>query len=220
MMDRLARAMTATAALLLLALFAFPLWRIDLLAPQYPEGIGMLIRIDDVVGLKEQDLHNINSLNHYIGMKEIHAESIPELRYMPWLVGALVVTGLLVAAWGRRRALVAWLGGFLVLGLAGLADFYRWSYDYGHDLDPDAIIKVPGMSYQPPMLGSKQLLNFTATSWPAWGGIAAGVAFALGALALWHAYRTRGVHTPTFSSGTATSTTATTSRPPTALAGA
>ena len=220
MMDRISRAMTATAALLLLALFAFPLWRIDLLAPQYPEGIGMLIRIDDVVGLKEQDLHNINSLNHYIGMKEIHAESIPELRYMPWLVGALVVTGLLVAAWGRRRALVAWLGGFLVLGLAGLADFWRWSYDYGHDLDPDAIIKVPGMTYQPPLLGSKQLLNFTATSWPTWGGIAAGVAFALGALALWHAYRTRGVHTPTFSSGTASSTTVTTSRPPTALAGA
>src|SRR4051812_10483648 len=141
MMDRLARVMTATAALLLLALFAFPLWRIDLLAPQYPEGIGMLIRIDDVTGQKPQDLHNINSLNHYIGMKEIHAESIPELRWMPWLAGALVVTGLLVAAWGRRRALAAWLVVLLALGLAGLADFWRWAYDYGHDLDPDAIIK-------------------------------------------------------------------------------
>ena len=215
MMDRLARALTAVAALLLLALYAFPLWRIDLLAPQYPEGIGMLIRIDDVVGVKEQDLHNINGLNHYIGMKEIHAESIPELHWMPWLVGALVVTGLLVAAWGRRRALVAWLGAFLVLGLAGLADFWRWSYDYGHDLDPEAIIKVPGMSYQPPMIGTKQLLNFTATSWPSWGGIAAAVAFAIGALALWRAYHTRG----SSPADTVRESSTAKARPPAALAG-
>ena len=188
MMDRLARAMTAAAALLLLLLFAFPLWRIELLAPQYPEGIGMLIRIDDVQGIKEQDLHNINGLNHYIGMKEIHADAIPELRYMPWLVGALIAMGLLVAAWGRRRALAAWLATFLALGLAGLADFWRWAYDYGHDLDPDAIIKVPGMSYTPPIIGTKQLLNFTASSWPSTGAIAAGIAFAIGALALWRSY--------------------------------
>lgn len=217
MMDRLTRTMTAAAALLLLALFALPLWRIDLLAPQYPEGIGMLIRIDDVQGIKEQDLHNINGLNHYIGMKEIHAESIPELRWMPWLVGALVAAGLLAAAWGRRRALVAWLGTFLALGLAGLADFWRWAYDYGHDLSPDAIIKVPGMSYTPPILGTKQLLNFTASSWPASGGIAAGAAFLLGVLALWLAYR-RPVR-PASSARATSATAASRARPPAAIAG-
>ena len=215
MLDRLEKALTAAAALLLLTLFALPLWRIDLLAPQYPEGIGMLIRIDDVQGLKPQDLNNINSLNHYIGMKEIHAESIPELRYMPWLVAALVVSGLLVAAWGRRRALAAWLGAFLVLGLAGLADFYRWAYDYGHDLSPDAIIKVPGMTYTPPIIGTKQLLNFTASSWPAAGGIAAGLAFALGAFALWHARRRRAAEPLVAARGTGAADRA---RPP-ALAG-
>jgi len=215
MMDRLARTMTAVAALLLLATLALPLWRIDLVAPQYPEGIGMLIRIDDIEGLKPQDLHNINSLNHYIGMKEIHAESIAELRWMPWLVGALLVTGLLVAAWGRRRALGAWLGAFLVLGLAGLADFWRWAYDYGHDLDPDAIIKVPGMSYTPPIIGTRQLLNFTAASWPAAGGVAAGLAFALGALALWHAYRRPARRSPL----AVPNEGAAPARPPAALAG-
>jgi copper chaperone NosL len=214
-MDRLARLMTATASLALLAVFALPLWRIELLAPQYPEGIGMLIRIDDVQGIKPNDLNNINGLNHYIGMKEIHAESIPELRYMPWLVGALVVTGLLVAAWGRRRALVGWLGTFLLLGVAGLVDFWRWAYDYGHDLAPDAIIKVPGMSYTPPIIGTKQLLNFTATSWPAAGGIVAGVAFAIGALALWRSWRTES----TARDARVTAGRATRSRAPTALAG-
>ena len=49
-------------------------------------------------------------------------------------------------------------------------DFYQWLYDYGHNLNPHAAIKVPGMTYQPPMLGYKQLLNFLAGSFPDIGG--------------------------------------------------
>ena len=67
----------------------------------------------------------------------------------------------------------------------GLADFYKWEYDYGHDLDTEnAIIKIPGMNYQPPRIGSKQLLNFRATSLPAAGGIALVVSLALGVAAV------------------------------------
>jgi copper chaperone NosL len=54
----------------------------------------------------------------------------------------------------------------VVLGIAGLIDFYMWGYDYGHNLNPRAPIKVPGMSYQPPLIGCKQLLNINACSWP------------------------------------------------------
>ena len=180
----LSRLLTVLAAVLLLGAFAFPLWRIDLEAPQYPEGIGMLIRVNTVEGVKPQDLQNINGLNHYIGMKEIQPDAIPELVYMPWIVAALVVAGLVAAAVNRRGALVAWLGTLGVVGVLGLYDFWRWGYDYGHDLDPHAIIQVPDMAYQPPLIGSKQLLNFTAHSWPAAGGILIGVGFALGAVAL------------------------------------
>jgi len=55
-------------------------------------------------------------------------------------------------------------------GIAGLVDFYLWGYDYGHNLDPNAAIKVPGMSYQPPLIGTKELLNFVAFSGPDTGG--------------------------------------------------
>jgi copper chaperone NosL len=55
------------------------------------------------------------------------------------------------------------------MGIVGLYDFYLWEYDYGHNLDPRAIIKIEGMSYQPPLIGSEKLLNFTATSLPSWG---------------------------------------------------
>lgn len=184
-----ARLVAALAAVPMVGAYLFPLWRIDLEAPQYPEGIGMLIRLHTVTGVKEQDLDNINGLNHYIGMKAIVPDAIPELRWMPWIVGALAAGALLVALVRRRAALVAWLVAFLALGLAGLADFWKWGYEYGHELDPEAIIKIPGMVYQPPLLGTKQLLNFTAHSWPALGAWCLGLAFALGAAALWMTWR-------------------------------
>lgn len=166
MLTRLSRVVLAGLSLALLALFALPLWRVELEAPQYPEGLGFFIWIDRMSG----DLQSINGLNHYIGMKTIVPESIPELQLMPWALGALVAAGLVAAAWGRRKGLVAWV---LALGggaVAGLIDFWIWGYDYGHNLDPTAAIKIPGMSYQPPVIGSKQLLNFHATSLPAAGG--------------------------------------------------
>jgi len=189
-MGRTARWLMVAAAALLVTMYVAPVWTVRLAAPQYPEGLGMHIRLHTIEGVKEHDLQNINGLNHYIGMKEIVPDSIPELQYMPWIVAGLIATGLLVAALGRRRLLVGWLAAFALLGAAGLYDFWRWAYDYGHNLDVEqAAIVVPGMSYQPPVIGTKQLLNFTASSWPAAGGIAAGIAFVLAAAALFIDYR-------------------------------
>jgi hypothetical protein len=165
------------AVALMATAYILPLWRVDLIAPQYPEGLGMLIRIDGVVGLKENDLNSINGLNHYIGMKAIEPDAIPELKWMPWILAGLIAGGLAVAGLGRRLPLYVY--GVVLIGVlsAGLWDYWRWGYDYGHDLDTEhAIIKIPGMTYSPPVIGRKKLLNFTATSWPSGGGIALGLA--------------------------------------------
>jgi len=186
------RLLAAAASILLIGMFVWPIWRIDLTAPQYPEGLGLEIRISTIAGLTPYDLDRINNLNHYIGMKAIEPEAIPELAVMPWLVGGLIAMGLLVAALGRRPMLYAWTTAFATVAIAGVADFWRWSYDYGHNLDfENAIIKVPGMSYQPPLIGTKQLLNFTATSWPGVGGSLAFLAMALAITAVVLAWRTR-----------------------------
>ena len=200
-MKTASRILVAAGALLLLALYVVPLWSISLFAPQYPEGLGMVIRLTTVTGARPTDLQTINGLNHYIGMRPIQPESIPELHWFPILVAALVVLGLAASLLGRRRLVVAWLGGVAAFGALGLADFWRWAYDYGHDLDAEhAIIKVPGMTYQPPIIGTKHLLNFTATSWPSTGAWLALAAFVLGLTSLYLERRRR----PSDPSGTRT----------------
>ena len=152
----------------------------------------MKIRLTTVVGAKDNDLRNINQLNHYIGMKVIDPDGIPELKYMPWAVAGLSIMGLVVAVIGRRKLLAGWVTVLIVGSLIGLADFWRWTYDYGHNIDTEhAIIKIPGTFYQPPIFGVKQILNFTATSWPAPGGLAVMAGVTLACVATVLAFRTR-----------------------------
>jgi copper chaperone NosL len=182
---RLSRILFAFAALLFSGMLVLPVWRISLIAPQYPEGLGMVIDLHTLHGVKEHDLVNINELNHYIGMRVIDPQQLPEFRVLPWLVGGLALLALAVAVTGRRKLGWAWIGGVLTFATLGLLDFWRVSYDFGHNLDfDDAIIKVPGMVYQPPVIGVKQILNFTASSWPASGTWLAAFAVAVGVFAL------------------------------------
>jgi copper chaperone NosL len=184
-MTRFSRVLLACAASLVVFALCVPLWRIQLIAPQYPEGLGMEIHAGTVRGVKEHDLENINKLNHYIGMKPIEPGDIAELRVIPWFIAGLAVAGVVAAAVGRRKFAIGWLVGFALVGALGLWDFRRWAHDYGTNLDTEhAIIKVPDMTYEPPIIGTKQLLNFTATSLPDVGSLILGAAFVLAAYAV------------------------------------
>ena len=186
MMNKNERIIIFIAAIILLGAFLFTIWKIDLQAPQYPEGIGLRIWVNQITGLNEYDLNNINKLNHYIGMKEIVPSSIPELKIMPYIVVFLISVGILVSILKRKRFLTIWLALIVILMIAGLYDFYIWGYDYGHNLNPNAPIKVPGMSYQPPLLGSKQLLNMKSISLPDIGSYFIGISFLLGSYVLFN----------------------------------
>ena len=112
----------------------------------------------------------INGLNHYIGMKHIHVDMFPEFTYLVYIVGFYILFGLIVAITGWRKLLYAYLILTVLGGFAAMYDFYQWGYDYGHNLDPKAAIQVPGLYYQPPLVGHKTLLNFDAYSYPDIGG--------------------------------------------------
>lgn len=162
----ISRALIAVAALLMISAYFVPLWQILMWAPQYPEGLEMNIWINTITG----DVKIISALNHYIGMKHIEVSMFPEFTYMIYIVGFIIAFGLLTALINKRFMLWTFIGLLITSGVAALVDFYLWGYDYGHNLDPTAAIIVPGMSYQPPLIGTKQLLNFTAFSGPDIGG--------------------------------------------------
>ena len=162
----ISRVLIALAAVLMVSAYFLPLWQILMWAPQYPEGLEMDIWINDIKG----DVKIISALNHYIGMKHIEVAMFPEFQYMGYIVGSLIGFGLLTALINKRIMLWSYVVLLVATGVAALVDFYLWGYDYGHNLDPTAPIVVPGMSYQPPLIGTKQLLNFTAFSGPDIGG--------------------------------------------------
>lgn len=165
-MKPISRVMIALSALALLALLTVPIWRIDLRAPQYPEGLYLQIFADRFSG----DVEKINGLNHYIGMAHIKNEAFPEFVLLPKIIMVLSALGVVAALWGRRILLFAGLVTLSGFGLWALWRMWDWGYEYGHNLDPRAAIKVEDMAYQPPLIGHKQLLNFDAWSTPDTGG--------------------------------------------------
>ena len=184
------RAILVISGMALFAVIVLPIWRIELDAAQYPEGLELLIYSNKLEG----DVAIINGLNHYIGMKTLHAEDFIEFSVLAYLIGffgaLFVLTGLL----GRRKGLYCLFGAFVLFGVVSMIDFWRWLYAYGHELDPSAPIKVPGMAYQPPLIGFKQLLNFGAFSIPDIGGwifIACGVLLTYCVYAEWRIAKSR-----------------------------
>ena len=169
-------------ALLLILVLYVPMWRIELNAPQYPEGLGLTIYANKLGG----DVAIINGLNHYIGMKTLHEKDFVEFIALPYCIVFFSIFTMLAALIARKNILYTLLVFFILFGVIAMADFWHWEYNYGHDLNPDAAIKVPGMSYQPPLIGYKQLLNFGAYSIPDIGGwIFIFVGIALLALSIW-----------------------------------
>jgi copper chaperone NosL len=160
------RVLLILCGLALIAVLYVPMWRIDLDAPQYPEGLKLLIYAKKIGG----NVDIINGLNHYIGMKTLHDADFIEFTVLPWIILFFIAAFILTALMAKRRIFFFIFSLFVCFGAVAMVDFWRWEYNYGHNLNPDAAIIVPGMAYQPPLIGYKQLLNFGAYSMPDIGG--------------------------------------------------
>jgi copper chaperone NosL len=162
----ISRALLFICGIGLLVVLFVPMWRIDLDAPQYPEGLRLLIYANKLAG----DADIINGLNHYIGMKTLHTADFIEFTILPGIIVFFAILFIIASIAAKRRWMNALCILFVTFGIVAMVDFWRWEYDYGHNLNPDAAIIVPGMAYQPPLIGFKQLLNFGAYSMPDIGG--------------------------------------------------
>ncbi|MGB5007969.1 MAG: nitrous oxide reductase accessory protein NosL [Ferruginibacter sp.] len=178
------RILLVICGLALIPVLFVPMWRIDLVAPQYPEGLMLLIYPDKLAG----NVDIINGLNHYIGMKTLHTEDFIEFTILPYLIGFFALFFIVTGIVARRKLLYLLFILFVGFGVLAMYDFWRWEYNYGHNLDPSAAIIVPGMAYQPPLIGFKQLLNFGAYSMPDIGGwifVSVGVLLLLCTIVVW-----------------------------------
>ena len=146
-MKHIPRLLMIFAAVALASLFVFPMWQISLFAPQYPDGVTMHIYIDKIGGTSPGTLQNVNILNHYVGMKEIVPDAIPELQYFPYIIGGLIFLALLTTLPNQSKYYLAWGILLVIISILGFYDFYLWEYDYGHDLSPTAPIVIPGASF-------------------------------------------------------------------------
>jgi hypothetical protein len=177
------RAMVLASALLLVAVYLFPLWNLTMFAPQYPEGLRLDIYSYKLEGGNGgQDVKEINILNHYIGMRDLAAEDFAEFKWLPFIVGALGLLYLRAAVMGTVGGLVDVLVLNIYFSAFALWSFGYKMYAYGHNLAPTAAVKVP--PFMPPMFGAKQLANFEVYSYPQAASYAMGLSSLLLAAAL------------------------------------
>jgi hypothetical protein len=161
---RVRLAVLGAGVLLIVALF-LPLWEITMFAQMFPEGIRMSIFAHKLVGGNAgADLQGINILNHYIGMREIRAADFPEMKFIPFALGFFVLLGFRAAVFGRVHQVVDLLVLFVYFGLFSLAAFYYRMHAFGHQLNPEAPIKVA--PFTPPIFGHQHIANFDVYSYP------------------------------------------------------
>jgi hypothetical protein len=168
--DARSRVLVLIGALLLLPTFFFPLWNMTLYSNQFPEGLVLKIYAQKLEGGKtpyRDDLKEINALNHYIGMRELKEDDFTEFKWIPFVIGGVMLLALRVIVLGKMSKLVDVFVLFSYFGLFSLWSFYHKLYLYGHELDPTAAVKVA--PFTPPIIGHHTLANFEVYSYPAIG---------------------------------------------------
>jgi len=157
---------------------ALPLWRISLVAPQYAEGLTLdMYAYQIVAGNNGQDLAEINTLNHYIGMTPIAQADFLEMKVLPFAIGMFALLALRAVVIGRVVTVIDLAVLFLYFGVFSLGSFAYRLYTYGHYLDPHAPMKIT--PFMPVVIGSQQIANFVQTSLPLAGTMCMGAFFML-----------------------------------------
>lgn len=182
-LDLAPRALLVLAFLCLVPTYLSPLYNMTMFAPQYQEGLRLDIYSYKLVGGNQgQDVKEINVLNHYIGMRDLATEDFNEFKWLPFVIGIFGLLFLRAAVLGKAAHLVDVTVLYLYFGLFSLWSFGYKMYQYGHNLDPKAAVRVD--PFMPPLFGYKKLANFEVYSYPKLGSYA----LALAALCLLAAF--------------------------------
>src|SRR5690554_2492821 len=86
-LGNISRILSIVCAIGLFVVIFIPIWKIELSAPQYPEGLELQIYADKLAG--QVDI--INGLNNYIGMRELYEDDFVEFKVLPYIIGFIEI---------------------------------------------------------------------------------------------------------------------------------
>ncbi len=154
----------AGAAILLIISIFLPYWSLMLHAPQYPKGLV----VNAYVNHMEGDVAEIDSLNHYIGMRPLGEAAKYEKAVA---IFAIIALALLVLAavfvhspWSALLTLPA-----LLLPVVFLGDLYFWLNNFGQNLDPHAALSNSIAPFTPTILGEGVIGQFKTVAYADFG---------------------------------------------------
>ena len=115
----LSKVLLVLVGLLFIGSLFVPMWRIELNAPQYPEGLMLQLHANKIGG----DVDIINGLNHYIGMATLHTENFFEFKILPYIFGAFALISLILVFINNRKAVFGFLVVFVLFVILAGIDF-------------------------------------------------------------------------------------------------
>jgi hypothetical protein len=161
----------AGAAILIIISIFLPYWSLVLHAPQYPKGLVVNAYINHLAG----DVQEIDSLNHYIGMRPLGEAAQLERSISVFAISALAL--LVLAAvfihspWAALLSLPA-----VLLPPVFLADLYFWLNHFGQNLDPRAALSNSVDPFTPTILGEGIIGQFKTVAYADFGLLLASAA--------------------------------------------
>jgi hypothetical protein len=175
------------ARLLLLISIFLPYWHMELVAPQYPNGLFLTAYVNHLTG----DVKEIDGLNHYIGMRPLGEAATFEKTASVWLIISmfLLVEGaaFVHSKWAVLLALPA-----LAFPLGFLADQYLWMRHFGQNLDPGAPLSSAVKPFTPVIIGEGgigQFRTFAEMGIGFWFAVACAALTVIGFVFHWRAYK-------------------------------
>jgi len=145
---------------------SMPVWNFSLEAPNYPKeafpyGLPVYIHFDGLSG----EVHEMNTINHYVGMAPMERGGIYESTLAPYALVALGMLFMFFLTYNNkfvnRLMVIPVLLPFIFLGI-----YAYWLYWFGHNLHEGAITIKP---FTPVILGDGKVAQFTTHAYPVIG---------------------------------------------------
>jgi hypothetical protein len=203
------RALTIAAMVLIGFAYFAPIWWVSLKAPNYPpetfpDGIRIHFHVDAVTNgctarpksseVDESEaldcVHEMNTINHFIGMHPIEEGARLEQAAAPYLFGLVEIMLAAFLVYAGRFWWILPLSG-IVIPVVFVIDYSAWLWWFGHTLNPWGAFTVK--PFMPTVFGEGKVAQFSTYSYPHYGfGLLAAASLCLIVAALLRRKQLRG----------------------------